>query len=88
MGLLVYRSESKILQNSKSETNMMENSRSETYMMENRPHGLYVLIVASLKIANNTVGEQITVKQLTQKRKVMKISKSMIMKCRHHVRVK
>ena len=34
---------------------------------------------ASLKIANNTVGEQITVEQLLEKRKVMTRSKTMIM---------
>ena len=43
---------------------------------------------ASLKIANNTVGEQITVEQLIEKCKVMTISKAMIMKYRHHVQVK
>ena len=36
---------------------------------------------------NNTVGEQIIVEQLIEKRKVMAISKAMIMKYRHHVRV-
>ena len=39
-------------------------------------------------IANNTVGEQITMEQLIEKRKVMTISKAMIMKYMHHVRVK
>ena len=38
--------------------------------------------------ANNTVGKQITVKQLIEKRKVMTISKAMIMTYMHHVRVK
>ena len=40
--------------------------------------GAIVFIEASLKIANNTVGEQITVEQLTEPRKVMTISKAMI----------
>ena len=35
--------------------------------------------MASLKIANITVGEKITVEQLIEKRIVMKISKAMIM---------
>ena len=35
---------------------------------------------ASLKIENITVGEQITSEQLIEKRKVMLISKAMIMK--------
>ena len=35
--------------------------------------------MASLKIANITVGEQITAEQLIEKRKVMMISKAMIM---------
>ena len=34
-----------------------------------------------------TVGEQITIEQLVEKRKLMMISKAMIMKYRHHVRV-
>ena len=34
--------------------------------------------MASLKIANNTVGEQITAEQLIEMRKVMTISKAMI----------
>ena len=80
MGFLVYRSESKRLQN----------SRSETYMMENRPggQGLTRGLEDYLKIANNTVGEQITAEQLIEKRKVMTISKAMNMKYRHHVCVK
>ena len=56
-------------------------------MMENRPGGHRFSLEASLKIANNMVGEQITVEQLIEKRKVMTISKVMIMKYRHHVRV-
>ena len=36
----------------------------------------------------HTVGEQITLEQLIKKRKVMTISKAMIMKHRHHVRVR
>ena len=36
----------------------------------------------------STVGEQITVEQLIEKHKVMTISKAMVMKYRHHVRVK
>ena len=65
----------------------MENSRSETYMMEIDP-GAIGFIEASFKIANNMVGEQISIEQLIEKRKVMTISKAMIMKYRHHVRVK
>ena len=38
-----------------------------------------VSLVASLKIENNTVGEQITAEQLIEKYKVMMISKAMIM---------
>lgn len=34
------------------------------------------------------MGEQITVEQLIEKRKVMTISKAMIMKYRHHICVK
>ena len=45
-------------------------------MMENRPVGS---LEASLKITNSTMGEQISVEQLIEKRKVMTISKSMIM---------
>ena len=50
--------------------------------------GPKVSLEASLLIENNTVGEQITVEQLIEKRKVMTISKAMIMKYRYHVRVK
>ena len=44
-------------------------------MMENRPGGHTVSLVASLKIANSTVGEQITVEQLIEKRIIMRISR-------------
>ena len=64
----------------------MQKSRSKTNMMENRPGA--ISLEASPKIANNTVGEQITTEQLIEKRKVMTISKAMIMKYRHHVHVK
>ena len=47
--------------------------------MRKKTRGPYVSLVASLKIANNTVGEQIIVEQLIEKRKVMTISKAMIM---------
>ena len=47
-------------------------------MMENRPGGIGSL-GASLKIEISTVGEQITAEQLIEKRKVMTISKAMIM---------
>ena len=40
--------------------------------------GAIVLLEASLKIENITVGEQITVEQLIEPRKVMTISKAMI----------
>ena len=50
--------------------------------------GAIVSLEASLKMANNTVGEQSTVEQLIEKHKVMTISKAMIMQYRHHVRVK
>ena len=46
-------------------------------MMENRPGA--ISLEASPKIANNTVGEQITTEQLIEKRIVMMISKAMIM---------
>ena len=48
-------------------------------MMENRPGGHRFSVEASLLKENNTVGEQITVEQLIEKRKVMTISKAMIM---------
>ena len=48
-------------------------------MMEKRPGGHRFSLEASLKIENNTVGEQITVEQLIEKREVMMISKAMIM---------
>ena len=41
--------------------------------------GPQVSLEASLKKANNMVGEQITAEQLIEKRKVMMISKAMIM---------
>ena len=44
-------------------------------MMQNRPGALE----ASLKIEDNTVGEQITAEKLIEMRKVMTISKAMIM---------
>ena len=47
-------------------------------MMENRPGGIGSL-GASLKIEIITVSEQITAEQLIEKRKVMMISKAMIM---------
>ena len=56
-------------------------------MMENRP-GAVGSLEASLMKANNTVGEQIIVEQLIEKRKVMMISKAMIMQYRHHICVK
>mgnify|MGYP005841930939 CR=1 FL=1 len=46
-------------------------------MMESRPRGHR--FQASLKIENITVGEQIIAEQLIEKRKVMMISKAMIM---------
>ena len=81
------RSETNMMENRRSETSMMENRRSETSMMENRPGGHRFHLRLILK-ANNTVGEQITVEQLIEKRKVMTISKEMIMQYRHHLRVK
>ena len=57
---------------------MMEIRRSETYMMENRPRG-HRFLEASLKREIITVGEQITVEQLIEKRKAITISKAMIM---------
>ena len=49
--------------------------------------GTYVSLVASLKIACITVGEQITAEQLIEKRIVMRISRH-DHEYRHHVRVK
>ena len=48
-------------------------------MMENIPRGLKISLEASLKIENITVGEWITAEQLIVKRKVMTISKAVIM---------
>ena len=47
--------------------------------MEKRPGGHRISLVASLTIANITMGEQITAEQLIEKRIVMTISKAMIM---------
>ena len=52
-------------------------------MIENRP-GAIVSLVASLKIANSTVGEQINVEQLIEKCIVMRISRH-DHEHRHHV---
>ena len=48
-------------------------------MMANRPGGPWVSLKASLKIEIITVGEQIAAEQLIEKRKVLTISKTMIM---------
>ena len=46
---------------------------------EKETRGPLVSLVASLKIANNTVGEQITAEQLREECIIMTISKAMIM---------
>jgi len=57
-------------------------------MMENRPRGhrFHYRLLSEIEII--TVGEQITAKQLIEKRKVMMIFKAMMDEYRHHVRVK
>ena len=45
----------------------MEN---RTYMIEKETRGPYVSLEASLKIENNTVGEQITAEQLIKSTKL------------------
>ena len=56
-------------------------------MMENVPGAIGLIRGFSLE-RKHTVGELMTVEQLIEKRKVMTISKAMIMNYRHHVCVK
>ena len=67
--ILVYRSESKRLQEQKI-GNLYDGKQTR---------GPQDSLVASIKIANSTVGEQITVEQLIEERIIMTISKAMIM---------